>query len=258
MSPVETVLAAVTALFVDFDPEAAAKLLAPGYIQHNPALPTGAAPILGVLPALQASGLSATTHRVIAEGDMVVLHTTYHNAQAFGAQTLVGFDIFRVEDGLVVEHWDNLQPEVPADQTASGRSMTDGATEVVDRDKTSQNKALVEGFVVDVLRGEAPGKITDYISTETYLQHNPMVPDGLDGLGGALAAMAEQGLVMTYEATPIVVAEGNFVFTASEGRLGDTPTAFFDLFRVEDGKIVEHWDVVSEIPEDWAHENGKF
>ena len=90
------------------------------------------------------------------------------------------------------------------------------------------------------------------------MQHSPMVGDGLDGLGTALAAMAEAGQAMSYTETHLVVAEGNFVFAASEGKIGETPTAFFDLFRVEDGKIVEHWDVVSHIPVDMPHDNGKF
>ncbi|WP_282181832.1 nuclear transport factor 2 family protein [Aliiroseovarius marinus] len=258
MTPTETVLAALTALFVDFDPGAAGQLLKEDYIQHNPAVPTGAAPILGFLPALKESGLSTTVHRVISEGDLVVLHVTYENAQAFGAETQVAFDVFRVEDGKVAEHWDNLQAAVPADQTASGNTMTDGVTEVTDKEKTAENKALVEGFLADVLYGAAPEKITDYISTETYIQHNPMVGNGLDGLGAALQAMAESGNAMKYEETHMVVADGNFVFTASEGKLGTQDTAFFDLFRVDGGKIVEHWDTISEIPAEMAHENGKF
>lgn len=256
MTPKELVLNATTALFSSFDPEAAGELLAPGYIQHNPAVPTGAAPVLGFIPALKESGIEMTTHRVIAEGDMVVLHNTYRNAQAFGAETLVAFDVFRVEDGKVAEHWDNLQP--PAGPNPSGRSMTDGATEIADQDKTAENKALVEGFLRDVLHGAAPQKAAEYISAETYLQHHPMVADGLDALAAALQAMAEAGQAVSYSATPIVVAEGNFVFTASEGRIGSTPTAFFDLFRVENGRIAEHWDVVSEIPAEMAHQNGKF
>lgn len=256
MTPTEIVLAAMTAIFTSFDPDAAEQLLARDYIQHNPVVPTGAAPILGFIPALKESGISVNTHRVIAEGNMVVLHSTYDNAQAFGANSLVGFDVFRVENGKVAEHWDNLQ--VPVRETASGRSMTDGPTDITDLDKTIENKALVTAFVRDVLQGAAPQKITDYISTETYLQHNPAVADGLDGLGTALAAMAKAGLAMTYSKTPLIVAQGNFVFTASEGKLGNTPTAFFDLFRVEDGKIVEHWDTVADIPAEMAHENGKF
>ena len=63
---------------------------------------------------------------------------------------------------------------------------------------------------------------------------------------------------MIYSDVHMVVAEGNFVFTASEGKLGGKPTAFYDLFRVEDGKIVEHWDVIADIPAEMAHDNGKF
>ncbi|MGH1465221.1 MAG: nuclear transport factor 2 family protein [Cognatishimia sp.] len=256
MTPTEIVLSAVTALFVNFDQQAATELLDPGYIQHNPGVPTGAAPLIGFLPALKESGLEITTHRVITEGDMVVTHNTYENAQAFGGETLVAFDIFRVEDGKVIEHWDNIQ--APIAETASGRTMTDGPTEITDLDKTAENKALVSGFVTDVLQGKAPEKITDYVSTETYYQHNSQVADGLDGLGAFLGYLAENKIAFAYTDTPIIVAEGNFVFTASEGVFGDAPTAYFDLFRVEDGKIVEHWDTISEIPSEMAHENGKF
>lgn len=256
MTPTELVLAAVTAIFVDADVDAARTLLAPGYIQHNVAVPTGADPILGFIPVLEESGIELTTHRVITEDDMVVLHNTYNNAQALGAETLVAFDVFRVENGQVVEHWDNLS--VPPAETVSGRSMTDGPTEVVDIELTAQNKALVEGFIADVLQGGAPDRITDYISTNTYMQHNPLVGDGLHGLGTALAAMAEAGQEMAYTETHLVVAEGNFVFAASEGTIGETTTAFFDLFRVKNGLVVEHWDTVSEIPADMSHDNGKF
>lgn len=256
MTPTETVLATFAALFINFDADAAKDLLDPGYIQHNPNVPTGADPVLGFIPALQEAGVSVQTHRVIAEGDLVVLHNSYDNAQAFGAKELVGFDVFRVENGKVAEHWDNLSPVTAPNP--SGRTQVDGATEITDRDETAENKALVTAFVQDVLVGGAFETVTDYVSTETYLQHNSQIGDGLDGLGAALAAMADQGITMTYSKLHMVVAEGNFVFTAAEGALGDTPTAFYDLFRVKGGKIVEHWDVIQEIPAEMAHENGKF
>ena len=56
----------------------------------------------------------------------------------------------------------------------------------------------------------------------------------------------------------IVVAEGNFVFVASDAVMGGKPWAFFDLWRVEEDKIVEHWDVVAPIPAEMVHDNGKF
>ncbi len=256
MSPKDIVLSAVRAIFTDFDVQAAEKLLAPDYRQHNVAVPTGAQPILGFIPALKASGIKSTIHRAIAEDDLVVLHVTYENAQAFGADTLVAFDVFRVEDGKVAEHWDNLQPLVG--KTASGNGMTDGAAQITDHDQTAPNKVLIQGFIHDVLQGGAPEKVTDYISTRTYIQHNPLVANGLDGLGAALKTFADAGQAMSYARTPLIVAEGNFVFTASEGALGTTPTAFFDLFRIEDGKIVEHWDTISTIPTEMPHTNGKF
>lgn len=68
-----------------------------------------------------------------------------------------------------------MQAAVPASKTANGNSMTDGATEIQDIERTAENRALVEAFVNDVLLGAAPQKITDYISTTTYTQHNSMV-----------------------------------------------------------------------------------
>ncbi|MEM6930437.1 MAG: nuclear transport factor 2 family protein [Myxococcota bacterium] len=259
-TPKEFVLESFTTLFTDVDVEAAAEFLAEDYIQHNPFVPTGAAPVLEVLPALQESGLTATTHRVIAEGDLVVLHTTYGNADFFGAPTLVAFDMFRVEDGKLAEHWDNLQ--APPETTVSGRSMTDGPTEVVDLELTADNKAHVEAFANAVLLGGDFDRLPEFIISEpgAYLQHNPDLGDGLDGLAAGFAALAEDGRAITYTEVHFVVAEGNFVYTMSGGTMGEDPTAFFDLFRLEDGLIVEHWDTIATIPpaDAFAHPNGKF
>lgn len=256
MTPKEIVLAALSAIFTDYDPAATEALLAPDYIQHNPAVPTGRAPILGFLPALAESGISVTTHRILAQGDHVVAHSTYQNAQAFGAETLVGFDVFRLENGKVAEHWDNLARVAPPNP--SGRTQTDGATELADRDRSEANTALVGDFLDAVLVGGDGARAAEFISTETYIQHNSRIGDGLDGLGAALAAMADQGITMEYTTVHKVIAEGNFVFAMSEGAFGGAPTAFFDLFRVDDGRIVEHWDVIAEIPQEMAHDNGKF
>lgn len=254
MSPKELVIALFTAAFVDHDPEAARDLVTEDYIQHNPQVETGAAGLQRLIPFVEQSGMTVTTHRVMAEGDLVVLHSTFKNAHALGAETIAAFDVFRVEDGKVAEHWDNLQP-VP-ETTTSGRGMTDGPTEITDLDKTEENKALVLGFVRDVLGGAAPEKAPMY--SEVYMQHNPNLADGIDGLIAGTKAWAEQGYIITKFEPQIVVAEGNFVFVASDVIVSGKPWAFFDLWRVEDGLIVEHWDVVSQTPDEMAHDNGKF
>ncbi len=97
----------------------------------------------------------------------------------------IGFDIFRFEDGLIVEHWDNLTP-VAEKLNPAGRSQIDGTTKISNIELTEANKTLVKGFVDDVLMGNAPEKIMDYLSAETYLQHNTAVGDGIESLGAAL------------------------------------------------------------------------
>ena len=254
-SPKEIAGAMAKAVFADFDSEAATKLLADDYIQHNPFVPTGAAPVLGLMPMLKESGIKADVHRVFSEGNLVVFHSTYYNAKLFGGDTLVAFDVFRIQDGKVAEHWDNLQPL--SGPNPSGHTMTDGAAEVTDLDKTATNKKLVEDFVDTVLVKGDVDKIDQFIASgSNYVQHNPMVGDGADFLKGAIAQMG-----LKYTAVRMAIAEGNFVLLASEGVFGsETVQVFYDLFRVADGKIVEHWDVAAPMPDAAAfkHENGKF
>jgi predicted SnoaL-like aldol condensation-catalyzing enzyme len=129
-----------------------------------------------------------------------------------------------------------------------------------DLDDTDANKTLVRGFVTDILVNGEMDKLAGYFDGDTYVQHNPGVADGLSGLGAALGAMAEQGITMKYDRIHKVLGQGNFVLTMSEGSFADQPTAFFDLFRVENGKIAEHWDTIQTIPPeaDWQNTNGKF
>jgi len=206
-----------------------------------------------VLQALPGGSAKVNVKRIFNDGDYIFSHTEY---DFFGPK--VGFDIFRFENGLIVEHWDNLQ--VLVSKTLSGRSQMDGSVELNDLDKTENNKALVRLFVNDILIAGNVNKIKNYISESTYAQHNPNVEDGLDGIDKALAAMAEAGMPMTYTNNHLILGEGNFVLAVSEGVFLGKHSSFYDLFRLQDNKIVEHWDAIEEIPSraDWKNANGKF
>ncbi|SFJ59602.1 Predicted SnoaL-like aldol condensation-catalyzing enzyme [Paenibacillus sp. UNC496MF] len=223
------------------------------YIQHNLNFSSGREAMLGAMDQLTQAGTKVDIKRVLVDGDIVALHTDYN---FFGPKA--GFDIFRFENGQIVEHWDNLQDKV--ERTPSGHTMFDGPTEIVDLDKTEENKALVKNFIQDVLMGQNPDKLRSYINENKYIQHNPAVADGLSGLGAYLESMAKQGIEMKYKKIHIVLGQGNFVLAASEGTFGGEHTSFYDLLRIENGKIVEHWDVNETIlpKEKWANENGKF
>lgn len=224
------------------------------YVQHNLGIADGLAGFGAALQALPKGSAKVNTVRVFQDGDFVFAHTDYN---FFGPK--IGFDIFRFENGLIVEHWDNLQ-ETPATPNPSGRTMTDGATEIKDLDKTAANKTLAKNFVEDILVNGKMEKIAGYFNGDNYIQHNPSIPDQLSGLGATLEALGKQGIFMKYDKIHRVLGEGNFVLVVSEGHFGKSHNSFYDLFRVENGKIAEHWDVVEPITpkESWKNNNGKF
>lgn len=236
--------------------EAVSEYYADDIIQQNDMFANGIEAQTGVFAMLSGiAGFDAEFVRVIADDDMVAVHARY---EGFGPAAMIAFDVFRVEDGKIVEHWDNLIPE--AAPNPSGHSQIDGATEITDLDKTDTNKAKVEDFITRSMINHEDVNITDYISPATYIQHNPMVGDGLEGFGAFMAEMAEKGISMEYHTLHQVIGEGNFVLTMSEGAFGGEPQAFYDLFRLDDGLIVEHWDVIAPMPGADAEHNeaGKF
>ena len=244
--------------FVTGDTEKAADLLAEGYIQHNLAYGTGRDAFVGSVQYLVSAPVKTTVNNIRAyeDGDKVFLQTVYNFA---GAGEQVAFDIFRFdENGKIAEHWDNLAAK--AAPNPSGRTQIDNLAAVKDLDKTEENRKIVKNFLHDVMMGKAPEKTPDYFDNGKYIQHNTGIADGLDGLGAALAALAEQGIQMIYDKVHQVLAQGDMVLAVSEGTFGGAPTAYYDLWRVENGKIAEHWDVMETIVDKsaWQNQNGKF
>jgi len=150
--------------------------------------------------------------------------------------------------------------ETPKNPNPSGHTMIDGNTEIESIDKTQENKTFVNSFVNDILVNGKMEKLTSYFNGDNYIQHNPQIADGLSGLGKALKYLASQGITMEYHKVHKVLGEGNFVLTVSEGSFANKATSFYDLFRIENGKIAEHWDVMETIipKNEWKNNNGKF
>ena len=161
------------------------------YIQHNLSVDDGYESFAGMLQNLPPN-TSAKIIRSFQDGDYVFTHSEYN---FFGPQA--GFDVFRFEDGLIVEHWDNLLPVQKPNP--SGRTQFDGATEITDIEKTASNKEVVKDLLQNVFMKGQMDKIATYINPTKYIQHNPNIPDGLDGLGNAMKMMAEKGVIMQYD-----------------------------------------------------------
>jgi predicted SnoaL-like aldol condensation-catalyzing enzyme len=113
------VLAGIKGVFIDRDPTVLDRLFSTDYQQHNPTIPNGTAAIKAVLGNLPA-GFKYEPGLVVAEGDYVAIHGRYIG---WGPKPMVVVDIFRVANGKIAEHWDVMQEEVPAAQSANGNSM---------------------------------------------------------------------------------------------------------------------------------------
>ena len=244
--------------FASGDADKASSLLAEGYIQHNLAYGTGRDAFVGSVQYLASAPVKTTVNNIRAyeDGDKVFLQTVYNFA---GAGEQVGFDIFRIDaDGKIAEHWDNLAAK--AAPNPSGRTQIDNLAPVKDLEKTEENREVVKNFLHDVMMGKAPEKTPEYFDNGKYIQHNTGIADGLDGLGAALEALGKQGIQMIYNTVHQVLAQGDMVLAVSEGTFGGAPTSYYDLWRVENGKIAEHWDVMETIADKsaWQNQNGKF
>ena len=118
---------------------------------------------------------------------------------------------------------------------------------LADEALTARNKALVREFYVTVLVGRDVDAAPRFLRPD-YIQHNPQVPTGLAGFMEAFRARFSQKLPADYKRELLnVIGENDMVviyvrqtWTGSDGH--PHQALGFDMFRVQDGKIAEHWD----------------
>ena len=116
------VLAGIKGAFIDRDPAVLDRLFSSDYQQHNPLIANGTAAIKAIIAGLSPD-FKYEPGLVVADGEYVMIHGRY---TGWGPKPLVAVDIFRVANGKIAEHWDVMQEEVPATQSANGHSMFTG------------------------------------------------------------------------------------------------------------------------------------
>lgn len=132
------------------------------------------------------------------------------------------------------------------------------AATAADSNDLEANKKLVVAFYNAAINQKDYDAAIKYLGDE-YKQHNPTAADGKAGLKAFIEFLkarypAQRGEIKR------VIAEGDLVALHVHSTRGDgTPgRAIVDIFRVENGKVVEHWDVIQDIPQKAANPNGMF
>jgi len=193
--------------------------------------------------------------RAIADGQYVFVHA----AQSLnrGASRWITMDLFDTdENDKIVEHWDVIAPW--REDTASGRSAIDGASEPTGPEPDEANKALVRSFLVEVFQNGRLERLDDFVAAD-LAQHDPDLADGRDGLRGWLEGLRANGTRFTYDFVFNVIGQADFVVSYSKVLRGDDELAVFDIWRVAGGRIVEHWSNGETIgPRDTWGNSGKF
>ena len=140
-------------------------------------------------------------------------------------------------------------PRKPAARKAAGASTAA---------KLAANKKLVLAFYEQIIGRKDLDGALKYMGA-TYKQHAPYAADGHDGLRAWLAGFKQAFPNHRYEVKR-VIAEGDYVMLHLHGMNGPNPhgESVVDIFRVENGKVVEHWDIIQPIPETADNANSMF
>jgi predicted SnoaL-like aldol condensation-catalyzing enzyme len=244
-------------IFRKKDATAVDRYFADTFIQHDPNVADGLAGMKALAAEVASSpAADITIYRTLVDDDFVLLHSRYEGVRRY-VGPVIAFDLFRFKDGKIVEHWGGQESQAPPN--LSGRTQVDGPNEVVDRERTEANRTLVRNYRQTVMVSLRFDRIEEFVDGTHYVQHASKIGDGIAQLRDRIASVAKEGGQL-HLIPRRFVADGSFVLVLSEGDLPSGPTALYDLFRVENGKIVEHWDVLTPIPprDQWKNSNGPF
>lgn len=189
--------------------------------------------------------------RILEDGPWVFCNA--YQSLNNGAAEWVTMDMFYTDpDGLILEHWDTIAPYTAS--TQSGEDMVRGTSEIDLHSDTAASKALVLEYTKQVLQEGGRDKLDQFVS-EDITQHSPEIGAGRAGLAAWLASEAAGSYEMLFH----LIGQGDFVVTYGKRHAHGQDVAVFDVYRVADNRIVEHWDNAETIGprETWGN-SGKF
>lgn len=225
------------------------------YTQHSTGVKDGTAGFIEFFEGFikRTTSRDIRVIRIIEDGSFVFAHV-YQDIDK-GSAKWVTTDLFDTdENDKIVEHWDVISEYKELKDTVSGNDMILGDFKPKDLDKTQQNKALVRTFLVDIFQNKNYSNLDKYISSSKYIQHNANIKNGIEAVREFLETQN-----ITYDFVFNVIGEGDYAVSYSKVTFNKVQFATFDIFRIENEKIVEHWDNMEVMPKiEELTNSGKF
>ena len=123
--------------------------------------------------------------------------------------------------------------------------------------QAEKNKQIVTTAYQRIF-GELDTTAVDEFMSKDFLQHNPTIADGQDGVKALVRMLASKGVPKQKIEFKHIIAEGDIVILHSRYGMAGKEWRFIDIYRVENDKIVEHWDAMMQMPEKRANNNSMF
>lgn len=229
------------------------------YLQHAPAYGDGPGELLAAVAGELTNdpGIKIEILRTIAEGPYVAIHSAWTTSTG---ETYVYVDIWRVEDGKLVEHWDHYQ-QAP-EKSANTNTMYQGPeADIYSKQNKTKNRKRALAVLATFNNPSDTSAVKKYIAKE-YIQHNPYIADGIESLIGYLNQLATDKVRLKTDIAKTIVM-GDMVLVHSRQKnldvKNDLGTGYMDIFRFNDaGLIVEHWDIEEKIGGESKNTNDIF
>jgi predicted SnoaL-like aldol condensation-catalyzing enzyme len=251
--------------------DAVDEFVAQGYIEHNPLLPTGRDGLKRTLAAREAQVLVPDTIpdlvTMVAEGPWVAMALVTHYPEPDGSglsYSSTHFELFRLEAGLIAEHWDSTlfrAGQVVPEHGAEAALPVVGVAGVAQLDMVQSNDPQLfmnKRLVFDIWRHMPEGgreETAVLYMDPIYIQHNPNAATGRAGVQEYFSRRPDTAIETTLEAPLVALfAEGDMVVQVLETERVQNGVTYkvpwFDMFRIADGLAIEHWDTASkgELP----------
>jgi predicted SnoaL-like aldol condensation-catalyzing enzyme len=208
------------------------------FLQHNPYAADGVEGLRHFIQTAPREALTLEVVRIFEDGPFVVAQLTGHRS---GKEHF--FDVFRFEDGLVVEHWAFSAPGAPPN--ASGHTQLDGPREPQHLEDTARTKDLVRHYYERFHLAGDHTHAEDYFAGDLMIRHEPGVADGVSNF---LQDVKELMKGRTIDEIGLLLGAGDWVFLAARGTHRGAACVYVDLYRVAEEKIVEHWGFPEMVP----------